>query len=126
MSFVVFLRQALSRSLGVALLGFTLLAATPLLAPAQTSGDNGPVMGKVAPGQQANQLEGTTESTITYVANVIMPMIGVVFLIVMIFLLKTNRGGWVASLVTAMLCFMISGIARLIEYHVTQGAGGIH
>jgi hypothetical protein len=118
--------RALSRPLATALLGFTLLAATPTLAPAQTSGDNGPVVGKVAPGQQAGQVEGTIESVITYAANVIMPLIGGAFLILMIFLLKTQRGGWIVSLVCCIGCFVISGLLRLIEWHIQQGAGGVH
>ena len=92
---------------------------------AQTSGDNGPVVGKVAPGQQAGQLEGTTESTLTYVANIIFPLLTVAFLAYVVFAVKTGRG-WVTSLVCSGLCLMLSGLTRLMEYHVQQGAGGIH
>jgi hypothetical protein len=92
---------------------------------AQTSGDAGPVTGKVAPGQQAGQIEGTTESTLTYMANVIFPLLTVGFLGLLIFCLKTGRG-WVLSAVCAGLCLMLSGATRLLEWHVQQGAGGIH
>jgi hypothetical protein len=117
--------RALSRPLATALLGFTLLAATPALVPAQTSGDNGPVVGKVAPGQQAGQIEGVIEVAITYFANVLMPLLSVGFLIFMIFQWRTGRG-YIVSLCCGIGCLVISGLARLIEWYIQQGAGGIH
>jgi hypothetical protein len=124
-SFLVSFPRAFPRTLAAAVFTLALLGTTPLLVQAQTSGDAGPVVGKVAPGQQAGQIEGTTESALTYTANTIIPMIGVAFLIYVIFALRTGRG-WVTAGVCAALCGMVSGAARLIEWHIQQGAGGIH
>lgn len=124
-SFVPSFLRAFPRTLAAAVFGFALLATTPMAVVAQTSGDAGPVTGKVAPGQQAGQIEGTTESGLTYTANTIIPMIGVAFLIYVIFAVKTGRG-WVTAAVCAALCGMVSGAARLLEWHIQQGAGGIH
>lgn len=124
-SFLPSFLRAFPQTLASVVFGFLLLATIPTLASAQTSGDAGPVVGKVAPGQQAGQIEGTTESALTYSANTIIPMIGVAFLIYVIFALRTGRG-WVTAAVCAALCGMVSGAARLIEWHIQQGAGGIH
>ena len=117
--------RTFSRTLAAILLACSLVATTPSFAVAQTSGDAGPVTGKVAPGQQAGQIEGTTESALTYMANVIFPLLTVGFLGLLIFCIKTGRG-WVLSAVCAGLCLMLSGATRLLEWHVQQGAGGIH
>ncbi|MGH9610702.1 MAG: hypothetical protein ACRD34_13640 [Bryobacteraceae bacterium] len=124
-SFFVSRRQAFSGALAAAIFGFMLLTATPALVQAQTSGDAGPVLGRVAPGQQAGELEGTTESALTYVANVLFPLLTVAFLAYVVFALKSGRG-WVTGAVCACLCLMLSGLTRLLEWHVEQGAGGIH
>lgn len=118
-----FLRAG-TRTLATTVFGLTLLAS-PVALIAQTSGDAGPITGKVAPGQQAGQVEGTTESVLTYTANTILPMIGVAFLIYVIFALRTGRG-WAVAGICAVLCGVVSGLARLIEWHIQQGAGGIH
>ncbi len=117
--------RALSGALATALFGLTLLATTPVTMHAQTSGANGPVVGRVAPGQQAGQIEGTVESTLTYTANTIFPLLTVGFLAWLVFAVKSGRG-WVTAAVCAVMCLMLSGGARLLEWHVTQGAGGIH
>lgn len=104
---------------------FGLLIANPAVMHAQTSGDNGPVTGKVAPGQTAAVVEGTTESALNYGANVIFPLLTVAFLGWMIFCIRTGRG-WVVSLCCAVGCLVLSGLTRLLEYHVQQGAQGIH
>ena len=104
---------------------FGLLIAQPALMHAQTSGDNGPVVGKVAPGQTAATPEGTTESALNYMANTIFPLLTVAFLAVVVFCLKTGRG-WVVSGICAGACLLLSGLTRLLEYHVAQGAAGIH
>ncbi len=104
---------------------FGLLIAQPAVMHAQTSGDNGPVLGKVAPGQNAAVVEGTTESFLNYGANVIFPLLTVAFLGYVVFALKTGRG-WVVGGVCAFACLILSGLTRLLEYHVQQGAAGIH
>jgi hypothetical protein len=104
---------------------FGLLIAQPAVMHAQTSGDNGPVTGKVAPGQSAAVVEGTTESVLNYAANTIFPLLTVAFLGYVVFAIKTGRG-WVVGGVCAAACLLLSGLTRLLEYHVTQGAAGIH
>jgi hypothetical protein len=104
---------------------FGLLIAQPAVIHAQTSGDNGPVTGKVAPGQNAAVVEGTTESVLNYSANTIFPLLTVAFLGYVVFAIKTGRG-WVVGGVCAAACLLLSGLTRLLEYHVTQGAAGIH
>ena len=104
---------------------FGLLMANPAVMHAQTSGDNGPITGKVAPGQTAAVVEGTTESALNYMANVIFPLLTVAFLALMVFCIRTGRG-WVVSLCCAIGCLVLSGATRLLEYHVQQGAQGIH
>ncbi|MFL6449695.1 MAG: hypothetical protein ACJ746_18735 [Bryobacteraceae bacterium] len=103
---------------------FGLLMAMPGVLHAQTSGDNGPVVGRVAPGQTAAVVEGTTESALNYMANVIFPLLTVAFLGLMVFCIRTGRG-WVVSLCCAIGCLVLSGATRLLEYHVQQGAQGI-
>ena len=119
------LQRAFSGALATALFGLALLVAAPTLVEAQTSGDNGPVVGKVAPGQTASVVEGTTESALTYMANVIFPLLTVAFLGYVVFAIKTGRG-WVVGAICAFACLCLSGGTRLLEYHVAQGAGGIH
>jgi hypothetical protein len=102
-----------------------LLIAQPAVMHAQTSGDNGPVTGKVAPGQTAAVVEGTTESVLNYAANTIFPLLTVAFLGYVVFAIKTGRG-WVVGGVCAVACLLLSGLTRLLEYHVMQGAAGIH
>lgn len=102
-----------------------LLIANPAVMHAQTNGDAGPVVVKVAPGQSAAVPEGTAESVLSYLANVIFPLLTVAFIAVVIFCLRTGRG-WVVSAVCALCCLMLSGLTRLLEYHVAQGAAGIH
>jgi len=104
---------------------FGLLMANPAVMHAQTSGDNGPVTGKVAPGQTAAVVEGTTESALNYMANVIFPLLTVAFLAYVVFAIRTGRG-WVVGAVCAASCLLLSGLTRLLEYHVQQGAQGIH
>ena len=104
---------------------FGLLIAQPAVMHAQTSGDNGPVTGKVAPGQSAAVVEGTTESVLNYAANTIFPLLTVAFLGYVVVAIKTRRG-WVVGGVCAAACLLLSGLTRLLEYHVTQGAAGIH
>jgi hypothetical protein len=58
-------------------------------------------------------------------ANVIFPLLTVAFLGVMVFCIRTGRG-WVVSLCCAVGCLVLSGLTRLLEYHVQQGAQGIH
>lgn len=111
--------------LAAVLFCFGLLMANPAVMHAQTSGDNGPVVGKVAPGQTAAVVEGTTESALNYMANVIFPLLTVAFLGLMVFCIRTGRG-WVVSLCCAIGCLVLSGATRLLEYHVQQGAQGIH
>src|SRR6478672_7002788 len=79
---------------------FGLLIAQPAVIRAQTSGDNGPITGKVAPGQNAAVVEGTTESVLNYAANTIFPLLTVAFLGYVVFAIKTGRG-WVVGGVCA-------------------------
>ncbi len=104
---------------------FGLLIAEPAVMHAQTSGDNGPVVGKVAPGQTAATPEGTTESALNYMANTIFPLLTVAFLAGVVICIKIGRG-WVVSAVCSGCCLLLSGLTRLLEYHVQQGAAGIH
>lgn len=104
---------------------FGLLITQPAVMHAQTSGDAGPVVGKAAPGQNAAVVEGTTESALNYMANVIFPLLTVGFLGYVVFALKTGRG-WLVGGVCAFACLCLSGMTRLLEYHVQQGAAGIH
>jgi hypothetical protein len=117
--------RAFSGALAAAVVAMLLFALAPASVTAQTSGDNGPVVGKVAPGQSASVVEGTTESALNYMANVIFPLLTVAFLGYVVFAIKTGRG-WVVGAVCAFACLCLSGGTRLLEYHVAQGASGIH
>ncbi len=110
---------------GAVLFCFGLLIAQPAVMHAQTSGDNGPVVGKVAPGQNAAVVEGTTESALNYMANTIFPLLTVAFLAGVLICLKLGRG-YIITGVCAVGCLILSGLTRLLEYHVQQGAAGIH
>jgi hypothetical protein len=96
----------------------------PAVLHAQTSGDAGPVVGKVAPGQTAATTEGTLEQALNYGANAIFPLLMVAFFGWMIFAIRTGRG-WLVSAVCGVLCILLSSLCRLAEHFVQAGAGGI-
>jgi hypothetical protein len=118
-------RLRLTSLVAAVVFGLALLMGDPALMHAQTSGDAGPVTGKVAPGQSAAVVEGTTEEVLNYMANTIFPLLTVAFLAYVVFAIKTGRG-WVVGGVCALSCLLLSGLTRLLEYHVQQGAAGIH
>jgi hypothetical protein len=67
---------------------------------------------------------------IDWVANVILPVYAAAQVAAMalrmgIFSLFHPAGGWLRHFVTAALCLMVSGLLRLAEFFVNQGAAGV-
>jgi hypothetical protein len=66
---------------------------------------------------------------INWVANVILPVyaasqVAAMALRLGVFSPVHPSSGWLRHLVTAALCLMVSGLLRLAEFFVTQGAAG--
>jgi hypothetical protein len=68
---------------------------------------------------------------VNWVGNVILPLYGVMQIVLMVLhfagLLERMTVGeaWIRNLVTALCCFGLSGILRLAEFWVQNGAGGL-
>src|SRR5690242_18931540 len=93
--------------LAAVLICFGLLMASPAVMHAQTSGDNGPVTGKVASGQSAAVVEGTTQCALNYMASLIFPLLPNTFLGLMVFCIRTDRD-WVVILCGPIVCLVVS------------------
>lgn len=103
-----------------ALFSFELL---PVLIQAQNLG-GAPVFDKSVQGQTAAQPEGTLLNLVNFVGNVLCPLGAAVFVVAALVSYVQGRGAvrWAA---TAVGLLMISGLTRLIESWVTNGAAGV-
>jgi hypothetical protein len=104
-----------------AVVGLLLL---PVQVHAQQSG-NAPVFGKAVQGQSATGIEGTLETAVNYVSNVIGPLVSGGFFIHAL-LAWHNNGKPMRSVLTGVGCLGISQALRLAEWMVNTGQAGVH
>jgi len=104
----------------VALLVFEIL---PVLVHAQNLG-GAPAFDKTVQGQTAAQPEGTLLNLVNFVGNVLCPLGAAVFVVAALVSYVQGRGA-IRWAVTAVGLLMISGLTRLIESWVSNGAAGV-
>jgi hypothetical protein len=106
---------------GHLLLAFILLPAALL---AQQTG-NTPVLGKAVQGQSAAGIEGTVETAVNYVANVIGPLTSGGFFLHAVYANHQGRGA-MKSVITGIGVLGVSQATRLAEFFVNTGQAGVH
>ena len=103
---------------------FVGMALLPVQAVAQSSG-NEPVMGRAVQGQSAAGIEGTLETGINYISNVLGPLAAGGFLLhALIAWHNGNRP--MKSVLTGVGLLGVSQALRLAEYFVNTGQAGVH
>jgi hypothetical protein len=109
-------------TLGIHLfMGIILLPASAL---AQQSG-NSPVLGKAVQGQSASGIEGTLETGVNYISNVLGPLAaGAFFLHGLV--AWHNGGKPMKSVLTGVGLLGVSQALRLAEWIVNTGQAGVH
>jgi hypothetical protein len=103
------------------LLAFFLMPAAMV---AQQSG-NAPVLGKAVQGQSAMGIEGTVETAINYVSNVIGPLTAGGFFLHAVYANHQGKGA-LKSVVTGLGVLGVSQATRLAEFFVNTGQAGVH
>jgi hypothetical protein len=108
---------------------YLVFAQTNMTLYAQSSGGNpntgaAPVLGKAVQGQNAAQPEGAMLNLVNWVGNVIAPL-GAVLCVVMAVIAYTQGRGVARWAVTAVGLLMVSGLTRLIESWILNGANGV-
>jgi len=105
------------------LLTLVVFELVPLLAHAQNLGGQ-PVFNKAVPGQEATNPEGTLLKIVNFVGNVLCPLGAALFVVAALISYVQGRGAarWA---ITAIGLLMISGLTRLLESWVTNGAAGV-
>jgi hypothetical protein len=83
-----------------------------------------PATGQAVQGQTAAQPEGTVLNLVNWVGNVIAP-IGAALAVVMAVVSYSQGRGVMRWSVTAGGLLVISGLTRLIEFWIQNGAGGV-
>ncbi len=108
------------------LAGHLLLALLlmPAQAIAQQTG-NTPVLGKAVQGQSAMGIEGTVETAINYVSNVIGPLTAGGFFLHAVYANHQGKGA-LKSVVTGVGVLGVSQATRLAEFFVNTGQAGVH
>lgn len=96
----------------------------PACVLAQQSGD-GPVMGRAVQGQNAAGIEGTLETGINYVSNVLGPLAAGGFLLHGM-VAWHNGGRPMKSVLTGVGLLGVSQALRLVEWFVQSGQAGVH
>jgi hypothetical protein len=103
---------------------FVGIAILPVQAVAQQSG-NAPVLGKAVQGQSAAGIEGTLETGINYISNVLGPLAAGGFLLHAL-IAWHNNGKPMKSVMTGVGLLGVSQALRLAEYFVNTGQAGAH
>jgi hypothetical protein len=96
---------------------------SPLVSYAQNLGTQ-PATGQAVQGQTAAQPEGTVLNLVNWVGNVISP-VGAVLAVVMAVIAYSQGRGVMRWAVTAAGLLVISGLTRLIEFWIQNGAAGV-
>src|SRR3954452_12615706 len=105
------------------LLTIVSLHLSPLLSYAQNLGTQ-PATGQAVQGQTAAQPEGTVLNLVNWVGNVISP-VGAALAVVMAVIAYSQGRGVMRWAVTAAGLLVISGLTRLIEFWIQNGAAGV-
>ncbi len=100
-----------------------LLELAPLATYAQNLGTQ-PATGQAVQGQTAAQPEGAVLNLVNWVGNVIAP-IGAALAVVMAVIAYSQGRGVMRWSVTAGGLLVVSGLTRLIEFWIQNGAGGV-
>ena len=108
----------------VLFVSFILVTEVVPLAYAQNLGAL-PQLNRAVQGQTAAQPEGAFLNLVNWVGNVIAP-IGAALCVVMAIISYTNGRGVARWAIAGGGLLMISGLTRLIEFWVQEGAAGIH
>lgn len=102
--------------------GLILFPATAVYA--QQSGDQ-PVLGRAVQGQSAAGVEGTLETAVNYISNVLGPLAsGGFFLHALV--AWHNNGKPMRSVLTGVGLLGVSQALRLAEWAVNMGQAGVH
>jgi hypothetical protein len=83
-----------------------------------------PATGQAVQGQTAAQPEGTVLNLVNWVGNVIAP-VGAALAVVMAVVSYSQGRGVARWAVTACGLLVVSGLTRLIEFWIQNGAGGV-
>jgi len=103
---------------------FMAIILLPAAARAQQSG-NSPVLGKAVQGQSASGIEGTLETGVNYISNVLGPLAAGGFLLHS--LVAYHQGGRpMKSIITGVGLLGVSQALRLVEWFVSTGQAGVH
>ena len=100
-----------------------LLQLIPLVSYAQNLGQ-APATGQAVQGQTAAQPEGAVLNLVNWVGNVIAP-IGAALAVVMAVVSYSQGRGVMRWSVTAGGLLVVSGLTRLVEFWIAQGAAGV-
>jgi hypothetical protein len=111
------------RLLAACLLGLMLAQLLPLLAHAQNLGA-APALNKAVQGQTAAQPEGAFLNLVNWIGNVIAP-VGAAICIVLAIVHYTQGRGVARWAVAAGSLLAVSGLTRLIEFWINNGAAGV-
>ena len=105
------------------LAGILALQLTSVMVYAQNLGSQ-PATGQAVQGQTAAQPEGAVLNLVNWVGNVIAP-IGAALAVVMAVIAYSQGRGVMRWSVTAGGLLVVSGLTRLIEFWIQNGAGGV-
>ena len=82
-------------------------------------------------GQTGAQPEGAFLNLVNWIGNVLLPLYGTIQVVMAVLhfagvLERMNIGdAWVRNVVSAMMCFGLSGLLRLAEFWINNGAAGV-
>jgi hypothetical protein len=107
----------------VGLLVILSLQLVPLISHAQNLGAT-PATGQAVQGQTAAQPEGAVLNLVNWIGNVIAP-VGAALAVVMAVVSYSQGRGVARWAITAGGLLVISGLTRLIEFWIQNGAGGV-
>ncbi len=111
------------RTCTVVLLALILLQLLPMLAHAQNLGGT-PALNRAVQGQTAAQPEGAFLNLVNWIGNVIAP-VGAALCVVMAVVSYTHGRGVTRWAVAAGGLLAVSGLTRLLEFWINNGAGGV-
>jgi len=82
-------------------------------------------------GQTGAQPEGAFLNLVNWIGNVLLPLYGTIQVVMAVLhfagvLERMNIGdAWVRNVVSAMMCFGLSGLLRLAEFWISNGTAGV-
>lgn len=104
-------------------IGLLFLATTNVVLVAQNLGA-APQLNVAVQGQTGAQPEGAFLNLVNWVANVIAP-VGAALAVVGALVAYVAGRGALRFIIVALGCLVVSGLTRLLEFWINQGAGGV-